>query len=129
MARVLCVDDSQDVGDVLLRMVGREAGLESAGQVTTAGGLVETVHERRADLVLLDLTMPGCDPLAELERLSASGSACKVLVMSGYDDPGTVEAARRAGAAGFVSKAAEPSRLMGAVRRVLEVGGFVRELG
>jgi DNA-binding NarL/FixJ family response regulator len=119
--RVLCVDDSRDITATLGRCIAREPDMESVGSLHSADDLVRQVDERRADVVLLDMTMPGKDPLAALRDLRAHAAA-RVLVFSGRDDQEAVEMAAEAGASGFLSKDAKIPVMLDAIRQVARSG-------
>lgn len=82
---VLLVDDDEDVRFLTSRML-RHAGLK----VSTAAGGEEALEQLRSqpvpDLVVLDLTMPGMDGLATLERLREFQRDVPVLISSGRVD-------------------------------------------
>ncbi len=116
--RILCVDDSADLSDMILRTLALEPDFEPVGALPSADALIEKIRDTLADIALLDLTMPGVDPLNALRELTATGSPCRVIVMSGYDDPDTVASAMDAGAWGFVSKHREIPDIIHAIRTV-----------
>lgn len=58
----------------------------------------------RPDWVLMDLKLAGTDGLAVTAALRAADPAARVLIVTNYDDPALREAAREAGAFGFVLK-------------------------
>jgi DNA-binding NarL/FixJ family response regulator len=115
--RVLCVDDSPDVARMLERLLRDERDLESVGVLHSAEGIVDEVLGRRADVVVLDLTIPGCDTLAAICALAGRAPACRVIAFSGYDDPETRADVARAGGWGLVSKHGEPRDILAAIRR------------
>ena len=61
--RVLCVDDSRDVTNMLARLMSFETDVMCVGELNSADRLVAEVGALRPDVVLIDLTMPGRDPL------------------------------------------------------------------
>ena len=69
------------------------------------------------DLILLDVTLPGIHGLAGLAWLRQQYGAVPVLMLSARDDESVVAEALRLGANGFVSKAAPPQELIGALER------------
>jgi DNA-binding NarL/FixJ family response regulator len=69
-------------------------------------------------VALLDLSMPGRDPLAVLSELRDTCPLCRVIVYSGYSDRQTVQEALAAGAWGLVDKITPPPEILGAIRRV-----------
>jgi len=116
--RVLCVDDSPDTVDMLERLVGDAPDMVNVGLLNSAKRIADEVILRRADVVVLDLTMPGPAPLAAIGLLAERAPQCRVIAYSGYDDPETMEAARAAGAWELVSKRGEPTDIIEAIRRV-----------
>jgi DNA-binding NarL/FixJ family response regulator len=78
--------------------------------------------EPLADLVLLDLTMPGAMGFSSLIWLRGEYPDLPVIVISSNDHPRTVRRAQQFGAAGFVSKAAPAEVLGQAVKTVLDGG-------
>jgi len=116
--RVLCVDDSPDLVEMLARLVGGAPDMVSVGKLGSAERMAEEVVLRRADVVVLDLTMPGPAPLAAIGLLAELAPHCRVIAYSGYDDFETREAARVAGACELVSKHGEPADIIRAIRRV-----------
>ncbi len=123
--RVLLVDDSRDVTGALARFVAMHADLECVGELDCAEGLVEEVVQRRPDVVVLDLTMPGACPLGTIRALAARVPSCRVIAHSGYDDPNTREEARRAGAWELVGKR-DPADLLVVIRRAAQSAPFAR---
>ena len=122
--RVLCVDDSPDVIRMLQITIGREADLECTGALSSADHLIEKATADQPDVVLLDLTMPGRDPLEAVAEMARSMPDIRVLVFSGFDDQAHVDAVFQAGAWGLVSKNAEISAILAAIRQVA-AGGVV----
>ena len=63
---MLCVDDSRDITSILGRCIDGEPDMECVGCLDTADDLAAEVQRRRPDVVLLDMNMPGRDPMAPL---------------------------------------------------------------
>lgn len=118
--RVLCVDDSEDLAEVIGILISRSPGLESVGSLPSAENLEQEILSRRADVVLLDMTMPGPCPLDALRHLTSTASPCRVIVLSGRDDPALIDEALDAGAWGFVSKHNDPAEIVSAVHEVAQ---------
>ena len=118
MTRLLVVDDDHAFRistAALLRGDGHD--VEVAADATAA---VQALRERRFDLVLLDLRMPGIDGIQLVETLRIWGEQVPVLMISGY---GTVDSAVRAlhvGTDDFLTKPVEPELLSARVAELLE---------
>lgn len=116
--KLLVVDDNADLALALHMGFEDHPTIESIGWIDASDLIVETVLGQRPDVVLLDLTMPGVDPLEALREIRAQGSTAKVIAFSGYDDAETIERARAAGADAFLQKSADTAAIAAAVMRV-----------
>jgi len=118
--RVLCVDDNSEMTLVLRLMIDAEPMMRCVGCLGSADHLLRRVRglEPPPDVMVLDATMPGRDPLEAMRQVAAEFPAIRAIVYSGHDDPGFVERARDAGAWGCVSKREEPDTILRAVREV-----------
>ncbi|WP_110032153.1 response regulator transcription factor [Hoeflea marina] len=75
-----------------------------------------------ADLILLDLTMPGVSGLSGLIAFRAEFPSLPVVVVSATDDPTTIRRALELGASGFISKSASIEQIREGIRAVLDGG-------
>ena len=89
------------------------------GEVSVGSQVVPAVRETKPDVVLLDMRMPELDGLACLERLRKHDPGVAVVILSSYSDEAQIEAARQAGALGYVVKTVEPVDLPDVVRKAL----------
>ncbi len=116
--RVLFVDDELRLRKAWEQLLCGQEDLEFVGALGSADDLVTTAARTLADIVLLDLSMPGPNPFDAMTRLAAERPDCRVIVYSGYTDREVVQKAIDAGAWGFVDKIERPSDILAAVRRV-----------
>jgi len=118
---ILVVDDEPLVLETSRRLL---AGL-GYRVVALAGGAqaVAWVHGGgRADLAILDLAMPEMDGAATFEALRRLAPALRVLVSSGYERDGRVQALLDRGAVGFLAKPWRREELAAEVARALAAG-------
>lgn len=80
--RVLIVDDSAVARAVLARAVAGSDRLEVAGSVANVAAALALLAERKIDLIILDIHMPGVDGLTALPDLLMAGGEAKVLIVS-----------------------------------------------
>jgi NarL family two-component system response regulator LiaR len=116
--RVLCVDDHPFVVEGLRSRLALEPDLEFAGHLSTTEGLAAEAERLRADIVLLDIEMPGPDPFAAMDDLSRQGSRSRVILLSAYVRDHYIDAAVKAGGWGYLSKNDLPEAIIDAIRRV-----------
>lgn len=117
--RVLCVDDNQHVAEAMGVKIGRARGLKWLGWLPSADALVAAVERDHVDVVVLDVDMPGPDPLRAVAELRESFPETRTLIFSGHVRFELVERALEAGAWGYVSKNDGEDALIQAVREVV----------
>lgn len=115
---ILCVEDDSRLRSVLERLLGQQADMRVLPGLERADGLCDAVRTHTPAIVLLDLNMPGVDPLAALAALTGEGHSTRVIVLSGSDAREHEARAVDAGAWAVLNKAMEPSDLLHAIRRV-----------
>lgn len=118
--RVMLVDDHAVVRTGYRRLIETEPDLLVVDEYADADQALDALHARpgRADVVVLDLSMPGRGGLDLLRRANAHWPQLKILVFTMHDSAAMVQQAMRAGAAGFVTKTSDPALLVDAVRAV-----------
>ncbi|MDL2207853.1 response regulator [Desulfovibrio sp. OttesenSCG-928-F20] len=83
-ARILIVDDEVEAGEILsLRLERRGA---TCACVLSGEACLEWLGANQADLVLLDVKMPGMDGLETLQRIRADYPNLAVIILSGHAD-------------------------------------------
>lgn len=76
----------------------------------------------QADLLLMDLNMPGAHGFSALVHLRAVQPQLPVVVVSAREEPGIVRRALEHGAAGFIPKSSDPAVIREAIATVLDGG-------
>jgi len=82
LIRVMIVDDSLVARTALARMLGEDEGFSIVGEAGNAKAALEKLARVEADIILLDLEMPGQNGLAALPDLIDAGRGARVLVLS-----------------------------------------------
>lgn len=114
--RVLVVEDHPLYRNALVSLIAAMEGWDVAGAHGDAESAV--ADDSPADVVLLDLGLPGMDGLAAIRALRAERPDCAVLVLTMNEEPSILTAAIRAGAHGYLVKGAEPEDIERALRGV-----------
>lgn len=122
--RVMCVDDNDFVAEAIRRKLAMDRGFAWAGWLPEARALVEKVKENKADVVLLDIDMPGKDSFEALSELAAACPDTRVIMLSGYVRCDYIDRAVEAGAWGYVSKNENVETILAAIQQVAH-GSFV----
>jgi DNA-binding NarL/FixJ family response regulator len=99
-------------------------GLEGDNTIIEAGDFeaAKRAVERQpdADLLLLDLAMPGVSGFSGLMALRAEFASLPIIIVSATDDPSTMRHAIELGASGFISKSCGTEDMRAGIRAVLE---------
>ena len=125
MIRLLIADDHPVVRHGLRRIVDEQPGLTVVGEAVNGDELLSALPRLPADVVLLDVSMPGPGFLQVLERLRAEHPSVAVLVLSVHPEDQYAVRALRAGAAGYLTKDHSPEQLIEAIRKVYRGGRYV----
>ena len=118
MIRVLIVDDEQLVRTGLRLILEAAGDIVVVGEARDGAEAIGAVERLRADVVLMDVRMPGLDGLTAAERVTRLPDPPKVIMLTTFDLDEHVHRALRAGAVGFLLKDTPPRDLAAAVRTV-----------
>jgi DNA-binding NarL/FixJ family response regulator len=120
---VLLAEDN----DVMLRSIWQllERDFDVVGAVSDGNRLLETAEKFAADVIVLDISMPGVNGVEAARRLIADGCGSGIVFLTTHGQPATVRAALETGAGGFVVKSRAGQELIPAIRAVAAGGQFV----
>lgn len=119
MKRILIADDHGIVREGIQSLVDEQPDLEVAGEAASVPDVLDLVREEEADLLVLDLGMPGGEGLETLQRIQAAASDLPVVILSVHPEDQLAARMLRAGASGYVHKETASENLVTAIRRVL----------
>lgn len=102
--RVLLVDDQPIFAEALRLFLDRDARIEIVGIAGDGGEAVELADRRDAQVVVMDLGLPGADGIETTRRLRVRRPETAVIVLTGRSSDEAEADARSAGAVGFVTK-------------------------
>ncbi len=119
MSRILIIDDEKNIRRTF-GMVLKSEGFEVAEAASGEEGL-DAWRADGADVVVLDVRLPGIDGLETLRRLRAENPAQLVVMISGHGTISTALEATREGAFDFLEKPCSRERVVLAVRNALRI--------
>ncbi|HKE38450.1 MAG TPA: response regulator transcription factor [Casimicrobiaceae bacterium] len=124
--KILVIDDHPLIQVALQRVLAElDATLEHFQAHDAPAARAALAVAPDIDLIVLDLTLPGCDGFEFLSELRHDWPATPVLVLSATHDRATIEQALDMGAMGFIPKTANARLLIDAMRLVLSGGIYV----
>ncbi|HVV20256.1 MAG TPA: response regulator transcription factor [Pseudonocardiaceae bacterium] len=114
--RLLIVDDQTAVRDALAVMLDLDPDITVVGTAGNGADAVTAVDEHDPDVVLMDLHMPVMGGVEATGVLHAARPTLPVVVLTTFEDDESILAALRAGARGYLTKAAGRATIVQAVR-------------
>ncbi len=117
---------------VVLR-VGMRAFLEEqtdplvdvVGDASTGEEAIEIIEEKKAELLILDMSMPGLGGVGTTLELRRRGSAVRILILTQYAETVYLRRVMEAGANGYILKTARGEALLSAIRAVMAGGTYI----
>jgi DNA-binding NarL/FixJ family response regulator len=114
-ARVLVVDDTPAMRTEI-RLLLEDDGLTVVGEAGHGAEGVMLARELQPDVVVMDVRMPILDGIAATGYITRELPDTRVIVFSAFEDDQLADAARAAGATGFLTKGVSPAAIAAAVR-------------
>ncbi len=114
--RVFHVDDDPDSRRLMSILLRLEPDIEEVGSRGDATGLIDDLARVQPDVLVMDLTMRGKDPIEAIREIKEVHPGLRVVVLSGQADPRVLDSARAAGAAQCVLKASDIQATLSAIR-------------
>ncbi|MFF9024642.1 response regulator [Streptomyces eurythermus] len=122
---MIVVDDQAVVRAGFAAIVDAEPDLTVVAEAGDGATAVSLAAAREADVVLMDIRMPGMDGLTATRLITTPPGGPRVLVLTTFDLDEYVYEALRAGASGFLLKDARPDELLSAIRVVAAGDGIL----
>lgn len=116
--RIYLADDHQVLIDGILAVLKTNTKFEVVGYSLNGMNLVDTVHQKKADILIMDINMPQKDGIEVLKEFSDKGFSCKVIVLSSYDDFKLIKEVLKLGASGYLSKQCAGDSIIEAIESV-----------
>jgi two-component system, NarL family, response regulator NreC len=112
---IVLADDHKVVRSGLRMLLESDPRFEVVDEAGDIASTLETVLDRRPQVLVLDINMAGESSLDAIPQLRAEAPATQIVVLTMQEDPAFARAALRAGAVGYVLKDAADAELMTAV--------------
>jgi DNA-binding NarL/FixJ family response regulator len=116
--RILLVDDQPMLRMGYRMVLDAQPDLNVVGEAENGLEAVAQTARLQPDVVLMDVRMPNLDGVQATERIVASGSRSRIIILTTFDLDEYAYGALRAGASGFLLKDAPPPDMLSAIRAV-----------
>lgn len=131
MIRIILAEDHTIVRNGIRSLLEEDAGFSVIGEADNGQKALDLLKDGlEADIMLVDLNMPGINGMELIEKLKQVAPLLKVVVLTMNDHEKYVVKAFQAGAAGYLLKTVSPNELLFAIRHIYEGGRYIcNELG
>ena len=116
--QVILADDQPLVRAGLRMLISPTPDMDVAGEAGTGAEAVQLARDTGADVVVMDIRMPGMDGIEATRLITAGDVNTRVLMLTTFDDDDYVYGALRAGASGFLVKDMALEDILAAIRVV-----------
>lgn len=120
--RVLIVEDNANLLECLKLEIGSSRELCCIGAFTSFEQAKSTLAQRKPDVLLLDLILPGMDGVEATKLVRSRWPRIKIVIFTGSSDEDKIFESFRAGADGFLLKTTPRAELVRAIERAYEGG-------
>jgi len=118
--RVLVVDDHPLIREVMRAVFSDEPGFILLGIGADAREAIDLAARYRPDVIVLDYHLPNADARETIHRLREMSAESKILVLTASTEDQDARTAVVAGVHGFLTKHADSSQILQAVRTVAD---------
>ncbi|MDR5835321.1 response regulator transcription factor RqpR [Caballeronia sp. LZ034LL] len=125
MLKVLLADDHAIVRRGVAQLLVERGVAAEVSEAETGMQALALVARRPFDVAMLDISLPDVNGIDLLKRIKRDAPRLPVLMFSMYREDQYAVRALKAGAAGYLSKTADPALMLGAIRQVAEGRKYV----
>ena len=118
--RIYIVDDHPLVRHGLSQIVANEADMEICGEAEDSPAAIRGVGEANPDAIIVDISLKGANGIELIKNLKAIHDDIPILVFSMHDETIYAQRALRAGAKAYVMKKESPSKVIDAIRKIIQ---------
>src|SRR5262245_5464948 len=120
--KVVIFEDNHSLRNGLFQLINESSEFECAGAFENCENLVQNIKTSCADVVLMDIQMPGMSGIEAVGVLQENFPGIKVLMQTIFDDNEKIFQSILAGASGYILKNTSPSRLLDFIKETYEGG-------
>ncbi|MFM0326556.1 response regulator [Caballeronia glebae] len=123
--RVLIADDHAMVRDGLRQILANARDFEVAGEANDSASTLALVRSTPAQVLVLDLSMPGRSGIDLLKQIKEEMPALRILVLTMHAEQQYAARAFKGGASGYLTKESASTELLAAITKVAAGGAYV----
>jgi two-component system chemotaxis response regulator CheY len=117
---VMIVDDLAFI-KIVLRDILEKSGFRVVGEASNGDEAIRVYLDKRPDVVLMDITMPGMDGLTALKKIREHDPKARIIICSALGQQRLIVQAIQLGAKDFIVKPFQPQRIVSALKKALDI--------
>jgi len=125
MIKVFVADDHAVVRRGIKQILADEDNIKVVGEASNGEDTLSQIHKTDADILILDITMPGKNGLDVLIQVKERKPALNVLILSMHPEEEVAIRAIKSGASGYLNKDSVPDELITAVKKIYKGGRYI----
>jgi DNA-binding NarL/FixJ family response regulator len=115
-------EDSAKVTESIVTLVSLVEGINIVDTFANANDVVRKINASKANLVIMDIDMPGTDGISAVKLIRKAGINISIVMFTVFEDDDKIFEAICAGANGYLLKNSEPSKILEAIKEVMDGG-------
>jgi DNA-binding NarL/FixJ family response regulator len=119
MIKVLLADDHSIMRAGLRRIIEESEDVEVVAEADDGRIAIQLAREKKPDVAVIDISMPGLDGLEVISQLSAYLPHLPIIMLTMHEEEQYVVRAIEAGAMGYVTKRSAPEHIVKAIHQVM----------
>ena len=123
---IIITDDHEIIREGLKKIISKHDDLKIVAEAASVAELEKSLENNRAELVILDISLPDKSGLDFVKDLKSRYPEIKVLLFSIYPEEKFAKRAISIGADGYLSKSAKPSEIISAIRKIESGGKYLK---
>ena len=123
--KVLLADDHNVLRTGLRLLINSREDMTVIGEVGDGKEVLHAVVSLKPDVLLLDLSFPGCDGIKVIKELRAQGQQTCILILTMHEEEAYLKKAIEAGAHGYIVKKATDTTLINSIKEVAKGGRVI----
>ena len=116
--RIYLADDHQILIDGIKTLLHTNTAFEVVGFSNNGINLFTEVVENSADILILDINMPGKDGIEVIKEFAKKGFPCKIIVLSSHDDLRIIKEVMKLGSSGYLTKKCAGENIIEAIHSI-----------
>lgn len=120
MIRIIIADDHQMFIDGIKALLKNEKDMKVVGEALNGEEVLSVLQKEKADIVLLDISMPVMDGIETTKRLHEKFPEVRILMLTMYNKHEFISGLMNAGASGYILKNTGKKELVEAIEAIYE---------